>query len=72
MLCSLLSALWIDLFEVTHAWQVDALALSMPAWIGGREGWKYRQPQDLYERAELPDDVQQAALARLLALGFAG
>ena len=60
----------IELFEVAHAWQIDVIASRMPAWIGDREGWKCQQLLDMYEMAELPDKVHQAALGRMLALGF--
>lgn len=60
----------IDIFEVAHAWQIDALALRTPAWIGGRDWKECQQLLELYERAELPHSVQQAALEKLLATGY--
>ena len=54
---------------MAHAWQIDVLALRMPAWIRRRDWKEHQQLQELYERAELPDGVHQAALSRLLVTG---
>lgn len=59
----------LDLFEVAHAWQINALALGMPTWIEGRDWKESQQLLELYERAELPNGVHQAALKKLLATG---
>ena len=59
----------LDLFEVAHAWRIDAIGCRMPSWILRRDWKGYQQLQELYERAELPDGVHQAALRKLLATG---
>lgn len=58
----------LDLFDVANAWQIEVVTLSMPGWIESRS-WPHQQLEDLYARSELPDDVHQAALQKLIDMG---